>query len=170
MVSPDQSPAPDLDAYTDPRVRLAILAAMLFASAANAQQRPPAQHKAYDKDMNPVAVTEYSAPFIYSVWWGEIASCEGFPVPTQKQQRSVQWFSVASSFFGLDNPIFGMLAGTWDEEPSIYMGAPYVWEKGTVEHEMMHMVLRWNGFEMGNYHPPEIFEVCGIHTYGTVHN
>lgn len=143
---------------------------MLCASAPNAQQRPLPQHVAYDSTMAEVRLAEYSQPFAYSVWWGEIASCEGFPVPTQKQQLSVQWFRVESGFFWMDSPILGMLAGTYDQEPSIYIGAPYVWEKALIQHEMMHMVLHWNGFEMGNYHPPEIFESCGLHTYGTAHN
>ena len=139
-----------------------------------AQQRPLPQHVPYNVNVwgwpigPELQVTEYSQPFIYSQWWAEIAICEGFPPPDSAAQHSVQFFSVPSSLFAFN--LGTMLAGTFDHEPAIYMGAPYVWEEAIVKHEMLHMILRWAGFEFLNYHPADFFEKCGIHTYATPHS
>lgn len=157
----------------------AILAMILAESVTSedgyAQQRPGPQHIAYDVGvwglpMQPsLRVTEYSQPFIYSLWWSEIASCEGFPVPDSAEQATVQFFSVPSSYFALGQ-MRGMLAGTYAHEPSIYMGAPYVWDEGIVKHEMLHVILGWAGYEFQNFHPAEFFERCGIHILAPTHN
>ena len=139
----------------------------LFPHNGEGQQRPAPLHEMRGPgDSAVLHLTEYTAPPIYAEWWAEIAECEGFPIPTAEQQASVQWFSVPAIYFAPDGiPLEddgGALAGTFDREPAIYIGHPYIWEWPIIEHEMMHMVLHWAGFELGNYHPPEIFTVCGL--------
>lgn len=145
---------------------------LLLPATLSAQQRPLPRHVPFSVTgwgwpVDTLHVTEYTPPFVYHQWWAEIADCEGFPVPDSAQEHSVQFFSVPASLFAFN--IGSMLAGTFDGEPSIYMGAPYVWEEGIVKHEMLHVILHWAGFEFLNWHPPEFFEKCGIHTYGNPH-
>lgn len=156
-----------------------IVASLVTSGRAGAQQRPAPKHRAYDyatwtgNKTDSLVVAEYTQPFIYSLWWAQIADCEGLEIPTPEQQASVQWFLVPSNFFTMDDWIGDpMLAGTWDKEPSIYMGQPYVFEEATVKHEMLHVELRWAGFELKNWHPVELFERpdCGIHITMPVHN
>lgn len=149
-----------------------IVASLVTSGNAGAQQRPAPKHRAYNYGdaADSLAVREYTQPFIYSLWWAEIATCEGLPVPSSAQQASVQWFIVPSNFFTMDEFIGDpMLAGTWDKEPSVYMGYPYVYEQPTVMHEMLHVELRWAGYDFKNFHPVELFENCGIHITMPVH-
>lgn len=157
-----------------------IVAESITGGKIGAQQRPLPRHTVVAAQpgtpwwmlmaRSPLKVTEYSQPFIYSVWWGEIASCEGLPVPDSALQASVQFFSVPTPYFASE--FQGMLAGTYDYEPAVYIGAPYVWEEGIVKHEMLHMLLHWEGFELKNFHPAELFERpdCGIHIFANVHS
>jgi hypothetical protein len=155
--------------------------AFLIASSLPAQQRPAPRHRAYSVSgwfwsgalyFETYKVSEYRQPPVYATWWREIAACEELPVPNSAQQASVQFFVVASNYFALDRPgTMAMLAGTYIDEPSVYMGLPYVWEEGVVKHEMLHLLLHWAKLERpGDDHPPEYFETCGIHTIGHIHN
>jgi hypothetical protein len=156
---------------------LIVVLPAITSKVAKGQQRPPAQHEAHPVGWAgfpvmeiSIPVTEYSAPFIYSLWWSEIAACQGAPMPDGQMQKSVQWFVVASNHFTLDDNQGGILAGTYPDAATIYMGQPYVFDEGTVKHEMLHMMLFWAGYRFKNFHPKELFERpdCGISIVGKI--
>lgn len=115
--------------------------------------------------MRPDSIVAYSQPAIYATWWREIAECEGlesFPDITPL----VHFFEVKAPDF-LVVGVGSVLGATFPLDGQIFIATPFLWDKRLVEHEMMHILLWLNGYNFGEYHPAEFFDVCGLKPWGS---
>jgi hypothetical protein len=101
-------------------------------------------------------------PFIYESWWKEIARCQNVVLPEELARR-IKFVVVNSESFILGREWGVMGYASW-WTATIYLASGQVFNKQTVQHEMMHLLLTWNGIDQGrNWHPPEYFDrVCGL--------
>jgi hypothetical protein len=112
---------------------------------------------------------ELNPPPQYDRWWHEIAACENLPLPAD--YKKVRWFAVnAKAFHPAKEPDDTTAAETpeavgylWHWTPEIWLALPLRNLEWMVKHEMLHVLMMWAGEEPG--HPPERFEVCGLHTF-----
>lgn len=106
-------------------------------------------------------ISEYQQPFIYQIWWAEIAECEGLPLDTERA-RHVQFFQVnAPEFIPPDVPAV-VYAITYGEvyEGQIYVAFPYIWNKQLVSHEMLHELRLLAGDPNWADHDPRFYGQC----------
>lgn len=156
---------------------MAVLGALL-ASCGNvelamAQARYAPDWKFFEKDGSPRSASiswigAYDQPAIYEQWWHEIADCEGLPLPSEHTR--VQFYSVNADLFlpaGYRDNGVQFLGMTYPDLLEIYVGTRYVLRKGLVTHETLHIILAYNGKRLGAEHPPDFFEVCGLHATAT---
>jgi hypothetical protein len=109
-------------------------------------------------------MTEYSQPFIYELWWAEIAACEGLPLDWAKVRR-VQFFQVnAPKFVPVDIEAV-VLAITYDSD-QVFIANPYIWNRSLVSHEMLHLLLKWAGDPTWYFHNPDRYARCGLRASG----
>lgn len=153
-------------------IAVALLAVLIAESItsedADAQQgKPPTMHEF--RVERPVKVdpsldwlSEYRQPFIYQLWWQEIAACEGLPVPWEKVRR-VQFFQVnAPSFLPKDVGAVVYAITYGDSRPDsirarvptpplgrfdsqVYIANTLIWNRAIVEHEALHLLRMWAG-------------------------
>lgn len=147
----------------------ALLVSVALAQPATAQ-RP--QHTFYSADT--VAAVQYGQPEIYRKWWAETAECArkvlpDLVIPDSSVTAKVSFYYLPATLFVVGDYPGTDLAATWVNEPAIYVGQPYVWEEGTIRHEMLHYILALNGYEFKGFHPKELFESCGLHVFGVPH-
>jgi len=136
------------------------------------QGHPPVMTEAWTKneqrlDLSLPWMSEYAQPFIYQVWWSEIANCEGIPF-NPDQTSKVQFFQVNGPDFIPGHTVAIVYAVTYGEafDGQVYVAEPYIWNKALVEHEMVHMLLKLAGDPRWDIHDPKLFERCGITTFG----
>ena len=107
----------------------------------------------------------YSQPAIYDDWWHEIADCEGLALPAD--YAKVQFFAVNdSAFVPAALPLLSVYAVTFAAEDQIFISEPLIWTAHLIKHEMMHWILKRNGFDFGPWHPAEFFTRCGLAPWG----
>lgn len=149
-----------------------VLFFLAVASSMEAQQGHPmaigSVRTEFDDKINPELpwVSEYAQPFIYQLWWSEIAQCEGLPLPVEKT-RKVQFFQVNAPDFipqDVDAVVYAVTYGQ-SYDGQTYVAYPYLWNRLLIEHEMLHQLLMWWGDPLWFDHGPR-FETCGLHTYG----
>lgn len=110
--------------------------------------------------------SEYKQPAIYKEWWKDIATCEGFdPLPDSVTSR-IQFFQLNATSFKYDDSDDAVLAVSFMDDGQIYVGAPYIWWRNIIRHEMLHVILWYYGIRLGNFHPSQLFEACGLHRGG----
>lgn len=147
-----------------------LLFMLSVAAKLGAQQgRPPVMHGARTKNTEKLDPTlpwmsEYRAPFIYEVWWREIAACEGLPLPIEKVRR-VQYFQVNAPDFIPDEVDAIVYAVTFDEGQS-FIAYPYIWNKALIGHEALHLLRLWAGDPKWYDHNPRFYDRCGIRAMG----
>jgi hypothetical protein len=114
---------------------------------------------------------EYGQPKIYERWWNDIAACESNAMPEAgitlpANHVDVRFFEVNGRAFM--PPAFGFWldGATYPVLNEIYLASKMVFNEETVKHEMLHWILWQAGFRMKNFHPKEMFEICGIHRTG----
>lgn len=109
-------------------------------------------------------VSEYSQPAIYAVWWEKIATCEKLILPVELA-KAVHFVQINSETFTRGQHPEWLYGYTQPEALTIYLAQSVAHEYETVAHEMAHLLAYWNGIDTGlDYHPPDIFETCGLHT------
>lgn len=111
-------------------------------------------------------MSEYRQPFIYQIWWQEIAACEGLPLPWEKI-RKVQFFQVnAPSFLPKDVGAV-VYAVTYGDEEQVYIANPLIWNRAIVEHEVLHLLRMWAGDPTWFNHDPHWYgERCRVPASG----
>jgi hypothetical protein len=145
--------------------KLLFLLAFLFigVGSAKAQQMTSFYTDAPDK-RNETAPweSEFKAPDLYESWWQDIAACENLPLPPEHLQT--RFYQVNAQVFIPQGLSFWVLAVTYPEFNEIYISDSNIWRKSTVEHEMLHMLIKWNHVPEGDDgHPKDRFDnVCGI--------
>lgn len=118
------------------------------------------------KKINPLLpwVSEYQQPPVYALWWKKIADCEHLILPVELS-KAVKFVQINSETFTRGQRPEYLYGFTQPEVLTIYLAQSVVSEYETTAHEMSHMLLYWNGIEVGiDYHPPDVFESCGLHT------
>lgn len=109
-------------------------------------------------------VSEYEAPAFYDKWWKEIAECEHLPYPGQLTKQ-IRWVEVNSHTFRLGRHIEYVYGFTDASALTIYIARDRITDWEIVKHEMVHQIHWWMGFDEGeDYHPPDYFENCNLHT------
>lgn len=111
-------------------------------------------------------LSEYRAPPIYKQWAREVAECQGLEPLPDSVFAKIQFFQINASVFRFekDGPI--VLAVTFLKSRQTFLGAPYIWIESLIKHELLHIILDFNGYRLGNFHPVEIFTVCGLYRTG----
>lgn len=116
--------------------------------------------------------SEYLPGDDYDRWWHEIADCEGLRLPSDYGR--VRFFQVnAVHFYDRDHPSLfwrdGVLMVRWaigqsfPWEAVIFVALPYRLDRLVVEHEMLHMLISWNGIPPGeDLHPLPYYARCGM--------
>jgi hypothetical protein len=104
----------------------------------------------------PLVVMEY-APFdIYEQWWKELAACEGLPLSYRR--FGVQFFvlNVREYCYG-----GGWIIGNAElQADQIYLAFPYMMDESLVKHEMLHLLMYWNGEQTS--HAPRWYGEMGV--------
>lgn len=111
------------------------------------------------------------APFvparIYGRWLGEIAACEGLPLPTQEQIAVIRFVEVNASTFEVtmaDGTEGDRALGAADFGANlIYISFARVYDRDVVVHEFVHWLLHWKNPKYIGGHPKEYFTKCGLH-------
>jgi hypothetical protein len=158
-------------------MRRLLLAFALVSSiaAAQSQARYEPDWRFYEKDGQPRSgmlawIAPYNVPEVYEQWWHEIADCEGFSLPPE--HSLIRFYAVNAPLFlpvsmlGYASQGIHLLALTDPIKREIYLGLSYVLREELVKHEMLHVILWEHGYRLGERHPPEFFEKCGIHPTG----
>lgn len=109
-------------------------------------------------------VSEYRPPFIYQVWWAELAGCEGLPLPMDSV-RKVQYFQVNGPDFIPDDEQSIDFAVTYDVGQT-FVAEPYIWNRALIKHEALHLLLMWAGDPKWFHHDPQFFDRCGVVSSG----
>lgn len=136
------------------------------------QGHPPIMHdfaSQNDKKLDPTLpwMSEYHQPFIYQVWWNEIAQCEGLPLDPERA-RHVQFFQVNATDFipeGVPAIVYAVTFGrVYDGQT--YVAYPFIWNKQLIEHEMLHLLRAWNGDPQWDNHDPQFYARCNLKSAG----
>lgn len=110
-------------------------------------------------------MSDFSPPPIYDQWWKEIATCENLPLPVALT-KTVKWVILNAHTFRLGLQYERMYGFTDTEHTTIYLAMASQLEPEVVKHEMAHMLDYFAGNDEGeDYHPPDIFENCGLHRF-----
>lgn len=109
-------------------------------------------------------MSEYHAPFVYQLWWGEIAACEGLPLPLDKE-LAVQYYQVNGPDFIPDDLEIVVYAVTYDVDQT-YVAYPYIWNKALVTHEAVHLLRLWAGDPRWWDHDPRFYGKCNLRSIG----
>lgn len=109
-------------------------------------------------------ISEYHAPFIYQLWWRQIADCEGLPLPADSLKK-VQYFQVNEPDFIPDGVDAIVYAVTFEADQT-FIAYPYIWNESLVKHEALHLLLRWKGDPNWYLHDPVRFSSCGLRIAG----
>lgn len=109
-------------------------------------------------------MSEYRPPFIYQVWWREIADCEGLKIPPDSLKQ-VQYFQVNAPSFVPEDVPYVVYAVTY-ENGQTFVAEPYIWNESLVKHEFLHTLLRWAGDPLWYEHDPKRFMSCGLRIAG----
>lgn len=116
--------------------------------------------------------SEYYGGDEYDLWWHAIAACEGLWLPPDYVR--VRFFQVnAAHFYDQDHPslfwrdgvlmVHWAVAQTFPVEAAIFVALPFRHDWATVQHEMLHMLIHWNGIAPGrDLHPMPYFGRCGM--------
>lgn len=111
-------------------------------------------------------VAEYQAPLVYEEWGREIAACMHVRYPTEFVAR-LKWVAINSETFRTGIRPQYLLGLTDGENVTIYVAMPMQLTKTIIEHELAHLFDFYYGVDEGeDYHPPDVFENCGLHTHG----
>lgn len=153
-------------------VGFCILVLPAFAKLGAQQGHPPVMKtfaSQNDEKLNPNIpwMSEYRQPFIYQVWWAEIAQCEGLPL-NPEQARRVQFFQVNAPDFipeGVNAIVYAVTFGeVYDGQT--YVAYPFIWNKQLIEHEMLHLLRAWNGDPEWENHDPRFYARCNLKSAG----
>ena len=146
-----------------------ILALPAFAKMGAQQGRAPvmpgaATNNAVKLDPSLPWVSEYAPPFIYEIWWREIAKCEGLPFPVERA-RQVQYFQVNAPDF-IPGDVDAIVYAVTYEQGQTFVAYPYIWNKALVKHEFLHLLLMWAGDPKWYEHNPHFYDRCGVASVG----
>jgi hypothetical protein len=110
-------------------------------------------------------ISQYYPPKIYAKWLIDIATCEGLPLPSIDQISKLTFWEVNAESFQINADTTMVLLGVVDGSNNrVYIAYPQIWDKETISHEFLHMLLRWNfGEKYRNQHPLEYFGKCHMH-------
>lgn len=102
-------------------------------------------------------IAEYKAPAEYAKWWVEIAECEKVPLPPDKI-ASTQFFAVNAFSFVISNDTAEIkipaMGRTSNPANQIFVGFYHIWDVAVIKHEMLHLLLYWDGrFNPMDPHP-----------------
>lgn len=118
------------------------------------------------------AVSEYPMSADYDRWWHEIAYCEGLWLPPDYAR--VRYFQVnAEHFYDKDHPqlfekagvvyVYWAVGTTFIYESLIFIALSHRDEELVIKHEMLHLLIFWNGVPTGrNGHPMPFYGRCGM--------
>lgn len=150
-----------------------ILVLPAFAKLGAQQGHPPAMRtfaSQNDEKLDPTIpwISEYQQPFIYQVWWAEIAQCEGLPLDPERARR-VQFFQVNAPDFIPENVPAIVYAVTYGEayDGQTYVAYPYLWNKQLISHEMIHLLRKLAGDPNWMDHDPRYYGRCRMMSSGT---
>ena len=145
---------------------LVLILPAITSRVAKGQQGPPPAMRSFETSTNVKLdpslawMSEYSQPFIYELWWAEIAACQGLSLDWEKV-RKVQFFQVNAKHFVPDVTPASVLAITFGEG-QIFVAYPYIWNRSLIEHEMLHLLLKLAGDPNWYLHNPWRYWRCGL--------
>lgn len=112
-------------------------------------------------------ISQYNPPLVYGKWLHDIAACERLPLPTEEQVSKLTFYAVNAESFQINRDTVNILLGVVDPSlDRVYVSLPQMWDRETIQHEFVHMLLRWKYGELyANKHPSEYFTKCRMHVY-----
>lgn len=113
----------------------------------NGEGQAPAIHiENIRPGMGPLVILEYGPLYEYEAWWREIAACENLPLPLK--HYSTRFFALNVREYLYDQ--VWAIGNVAPEENQIYLAFPYIGVEAIVKHEMLHLLMEWNGEDRGH--------------------
>lgn len=157
------------------KILTSLLLGLLLSTSAQAQIIKSIQ-PSIDSLISPVEpfIKQYTIVPIYYPWMMQLAGCEKLRLPPLADFQAFKFYLVNTTAFQVNNDAtLNYIAVTVSSEKIMYISIAHVYNRGTIFHELLHILLYYN-FPDGRYtgtgssknesrnHPKKYFDRCGV--------